>query len=244
MSMIANRPKRGLDPDSAFKKWSDDAQFLRLVELSGVAEPPPDDRAHVIIRDPAKLRDYQNCRAATEKAFQEQLFDAQIIGSGIPDGGSGRTPIDPSLWDILEINYEFYEANGEDCNFKKLEFFARSAVPLNIRTIPKWLDDLLGQHGYNSFRHTEDYRHVCLHGIDYALSPLLANIVRILHLARLEDGHGWRNGKQVLELAGSTQLKMNDALKDRKDSKALIQSDGKGMFRLALEPPQDASEDA
>lgn len=241
MSIIANRPKRGLDPDSAFKKWLSNARLAQLVELSGAAEPPTEDRAHVIIRDPTVLRDYQNCRAAAEKVFNEQLSDAQIIGSGIPDGGSGRIPIDPSLWDILEIDYEFYEAVGEDRNFKKLEFFQLSAVPLNIRTTPKWLDDLLGQHGYNSFRHTEDYRHVALHGIDYALSPLLAKIVRILHLARLEDGHGWRNGKQVLELAGSTQLKMNDVLKDRKDSKALIQSDGKGMFCLAVEPPPDAS---
>lgn len=243
MSMMTSRPKRGLDPDGALKKWSGDARFAQLVQLSGTAEPPSEDRAHVIIRDPRVLRDYQNCRAAAEKDFYDQLSDAQIIGSGIADGGHGRIPIDPTLWDILEIDYEFYEANGEDRSFKKVEFFALSAVPLNIRTIPKWLDDLLGQQGYNSFRHTEDYRHVCLHGIDYVLSPLLAKIVRILHLARLEDGHGWRNGKQVLELAGSAQLKMSDALKDRKDSKALIQSDGKGMFRLALEPPPDASED-
>jgi hypothetical protein len=244
MSMMANRPKRGLDPDNAFKKWSGDALFAQLVQLAGAAEPPTDDRAHVILRDNKKLREYQNCRAAAEKVFNELLSDAQIIGSGIPTGGSGRVAIDPSLWDILEIDYELYEANGENRNFKNLEFFELSALPLNIRTVPKWLDDLLGQHGYNSFRHAKDYRHVCLHGIDYALSPLLANIVRILHLARLDDGHGWRNGKQVLELAGSTQLKMNNVLKDRKDSKSLIQSDGKGMFRLALDPPPDASEDA
>ncbi|MBR1235585.1 hypothetical protein JQ611_26455 [Bradyrhizobium sp. AUGA SZCCT0182] len=68
--------------------------------------------------------------------------------------------------------------------------------------------------------------------------------VRLLHLARLGDGHGWRNGKQVLELAGSAQFKMNDVLKGRKDGKALIQSDGKGMFRLALEAPPETSEGA
>jgi hypothetical protein len=238
---MANRPKRGLDPDSAFKKWTGDARFARLVDLSGVAEPPSDERAHAIIRDPTKLKDYQNLRATAEKAFKEQLLEAQIIASGIPEGGSGRAPIDPSLWDVLEVDYEFYEAIGEHRKFEKLEFFELSAVPENIRATPKWLDDLLGQHGHNSFRHTEDYRHIWLHGIDYTLPTLLADIVRVLHLAHIEDGHGWRNGKRILELAGSSQFKMSDVLKDRKDGKALIQSDGKGMYRLAIEPPSDAS---
>jgi hypothetical protein len=242
--MMANRPKRGLDPDNAFKKWSGDAQFAQLVELSGMAEPPSDGRAHASIRDPKRLRDYQNLRAAAEKAFNEELSEARFIGSGIPDGGSGRMPIDPSLWDILDIDYEFYEANGEHRRFAKLEFFELSAVPVNIRTTPKWLDDLLGQQGYNSFRHTEDYRHVWLHGVAYALPSLLADIVRVLHIAHLKDGNGWRHGKQVLELAGSAQYKMSDVLKDRKDGKALIQSDGKGMYRLAVEPPPDAFEGA
>jgi len=238
---MANRPKRGLDPDSAFKKWAGDARFAQLVELSGLAEPPSDDRAHAIIRDPTKLREYQKLREAAEKALNEQLLEAQIIASGIPEGGSGRVPIDPSLWDILEIDYEFHEAVAEHRKFAKLEFF-ESAVPENIRATPKWLDDLLGEHGYNSFRHTVDYRHVWLHGIAYTLGPLLADIVRLLHHSRRQDGNGWRNGKRILEAVGSSQIKMSDVLKDRKDGKALIQSDGKGMYRLALEPPSHASD--
>ena len=152
-------------------------------------------------------------------------------------------PIDPSLWDVLELDYDFFEAIGENHKFEKLEFFELSAVPLNVRTTPKWLDDLIGQRGYNVFRHTQDYRHVWLHGIEYALAPLFAKIVRILHTAYLKEGHGWCHGKRVLELAGSAQYKMSDVLKERKDSGALIQSDGKGMYRLALEPLPDASKD-
>jgi hypothetical protein len=243
MSAMANRPKRGLDPDSAFKKWTGTETFALLVELAGVAEPPSTGRAHAIMRDAEKLRDYQKLRAAAEEALTEKLTEAQIIASGIPEGGSGRIPIDPSLWDILEIDYEFWQAIGEHHKFEKLEFFELSAVPVNIRATPKWLDDLLGEQGYSHFRHTKDYRHIWLHGIRYDLSPLWAAIVRVLHDARREDGYGWCNGKRTLGLAGTTQTKMSDVLKTRSDSESIIESDRRGMYRLAIDlQPRDPSE--
>ena len=151
-------------------------------------------------------------------------------------------PIDPSLWDILEIDYEFYEANSEHHKFEKLEFFELSTVPVNIRTTPKWLDDLLGERGHNHFRYTEDYRHIYLHGLRYDLSPLWAAIVRILHAAHKKDGYGWCNGKRTLALAGTTQSKMSDVLKTRDDSQSIIQSDRKGSYRLALDPHPGVSD--
>ncbi|RXH23036.1 hypothetical protein XH99_16700 [Bradyrhizobium nanningense] len=239
MSLMPTRPKRGLDPESAFKKWTDEARLTQLARLSGKAEPPSDVAVHRVIGDPVTLREYQKLREAADQAFKELLSNADIIGSGIPEGGSGRIPIEPSLWDILEIDYEFFEAVGEHHKFEKLEFFELSIVPLNIRTIPKWLDDALGQLGYNKFRHAPDYRHIWLHGISYDLSPQWANIVRVLHEAWLDDSSGWRNGKKILELAGSSQLKLSDVLKTREDGRSIVQSDGKGMYRLAIDPPRE-----
>lgn len=237
MSLIPNRPKRGLDPESAFRKWTDEAQFTQLVRLSGQAEPPSDIAAHRVIGDPVALREYQKLREAADQAFKELLSNADIIGSGIPEGGSGRIPIEPSLWDILEIDYEFFEAIGEHRKFEKIEFFELPVVPSNVRTTPKWLDNALGQRGHHAFRHDRDYRHISLHGIDYRLSPQLAKIVRILHDARVEDGNGWRNGKKLLEAVGSSQSKMSDVLKTKKGGRSIIESDGNGMYRLAIDPP-------
>jgi hypothetical protein len=238
---MPDRPKRGLDPDGAFKKWTDKAQFAELVGLSGTSAPPSDSEVHRVLRDPATRREYQQLRETADQAFVELMSDAQVIGSGIPEGGYVRIPIDPSLWDILWIDYEFFEAIGGQHKFKELEFFELSVVPANVRTIPKWLDDLLRKRGQSSFWHADDYRHIALHGVDHTLSSLWAKIVQILHEAYLEDGTGWRNGKRILEMAGSQQLKMSDVLKKRKDCKLIIQSDGRGMYRLALPHSTEAS---
>jgi hypothetical protein len=240
MSKVFDRPRRGLGAADALKKWSDVEQFARLIELSGDPESPSGGYASNTIRDDLKLREYTRIRDALEQAFIELLTDGIIIGSGIAPGSVGREPIEPGLWDVLEIDYDLFgDANGEHHEFEKVEFFDLASVPLNVRTIPKWLDDLLGDEGDNAFRHSPDYSHIVLHGISYALSQMWRDIVRVLHSAYLEDRHGWREGKRVLADAGSLQNKMGDVIRDRKDGDAIIESDGKGMYRLRMTPPTE-----
>jgi hypothetical protein len=70
------------------------------------------------------------------------------------------------------------------------------------------------------------------------LPALLADIVRVLHLAHIEDGHGWRNGKRILELAGSSQFKMSDVLKDRKDGNLTRSTSGTVKGALPFMAPE------
>jgi hypothetical protein len=131
----------------------------------------------------------------------------------------------------------FDNAVGENRKYEKLEFFEPLAIPLNVRSIPEWLADELAASGLNTFRHDPTYRHVWLNGIDFVLGPLHAKVVELLYQAALA-GDPWQNGKRILAQAGSTQSKMVDAFKSRQDWKLLIDSDGRGAYRLRLEPPQ------
>lgn len=184
---------------------------------------------------------YTEKREAAEHAFQQKLMDAELLGSGIPEFGNGREVIEPSLWELLEIQYFYFdEAPSEGRKYEKLEFFEISAIPLNIRLIPEWLDGELGARGYVEFRHDRDYRHVSLRGIDYTLSDLHSKIVKLLHQAFLR-GEEWQHGVKVLGEAGSRQFKMGDVLKSRDDWQSLIESDGKGMYRLKIRLDETAS---
>ena len=79
-----------------------------------------------------------------------------------------------------------------------------------------------------------------LRGIDYTLSDLHSKIVKLLHEAFLR-GEEWQHGAKILEQAGSLQFKMSDVLKARDDWQSLIESDGKGMYRLKIRPDDTPS---
>ncbi|MCU1328254.1 MAG: hypothetical protein JWN34_3624 [Bryobacterales bacterium] len=243
MVQMPNRPKRGLDLPSAMENWSDPKQYAKLVAVSGEAEPPSEGQAANYVREKAALKTYIALRMQVDRDFIGRLIDAELIGSGIPSDGSGRMPIDPSLWDVLEIDYELFEAVGPHHLFTNLEFFEPAVLPTNIRHVPGWLDDLRGLKGYNVFRYTEDYRNIWLNGMEFLLSDLWSKMVRILHTAYLKDGIGWRPGKRVLEEAGSAQSKMSDVLKSREDHEAIIKSDGKGRYCLAISLSQPSGGD-
>jgi hypothetical protein len=239
---LPNRPKRGLDLSSAMQKWADPIMYSKLIAISGEADPPSEGQAGNYVREKDALKSYRGIRTQVDEAFVGKLGDAELIGSGIPSDGSGRMPIDPSLWDVLEIDYELLEAVGPHHHFTNLEFFEPTVLPANIRHVPGWLDDLRGSRGYNVFRHTEDYRNIWLNGMEFSLSDLWSKMVRILHMAYLNDGSGWRPGKRILEEAGSAQSKMSDVLKSREDHEAIIRSDGKGRYCLAISLSKPANE--
>jgi hypothetical protein len=63
---------------------------------------------------------------------------------------------------------------------------------------------------------------------------LCARVVELLHDAA-KTGDGWRVGKVLLAEAGSKQSKMHDVFKGQKNWQELIESDGRGQYRLRLE---------
>ena len=55
--------------------------------------------------------------------------------------------------------------------------------------------------------------------------------VRALHEAA-RRGEPWQSGKAILAAAGSRSLKMSDVFKSKKNWRLLIESDGRGAYRL------------
>jgi hypothetical protein len=60
-----------------------------------------------------------------------------------------------------------------------------------------------------------------------------ARIVKVLHQAALTGDH-WCVGKAVLRQAGSGCTRLSDAFKSQSNWRRLIESDGKGRYRLRL----------
>jgi hypothetical protein len=85
------------------------------------------------------------------------------------------------------------------------------------------------------FQHSQDYRNVCLGGVELVLGAVQANVIRILHQAAL-DGRPWCAGKAVLAAAGATSQRMTDVFKSQPHWRQLIRSDGRGRYMLRLEP--------
>lgn len=83
-----------------------------------------------------------------------------------------------------------------------------------------------------AFHASADYHHVRCNGHEFQLGPIQAQVVRILHAAA-QRGEPWQSGKAVLGEAGSRSLKMSDIFKSKKDWPLLIESNGRGAYRLA-----------
>jgi hypothetical protein len=238
MSEIATRPKRGLKPDPALKHWSNPVDYAELVRISGESEPP--FHAHDI-GNPVLRKEYSKKREALDSAFRELLMDGVVLGSGICQGGDRREVIEPSFWELVEIDHDFDETVGAHLKYEKLEFFGPSAIPLNVRSIPPWLDAQLAAEGGSAFRHESGYRHVWFNGIHYSFGPKQAKIIELLHRAVL-DGDAWQHGPTILEQAGSASTKMIEAFKGRKDWTSLIASDQRGMYRLKVDQQGNPTE--
>jgi hypothetical protein len=236
MSIVASRPKRGLAPDKALECWSDPALYQELVALVGSSDLPCTELCGNEIQDRERAQQYQKQREVLEVAFRSKLQDGELLASAIAEYADSREIIHPSLWDLLQVDYQFEECVGDGRALKMPEFFERTAIPLNVKQIPDWLDDELAAQGLNVFRHDRDYRHVVLRGMEFSLSPIHAKVVKSLHQAWL-SGEPWQRGDTILEAAGSAQIKMVDAFKSRADWKILIESDGKGMYRLRIDTP-------
>jgi hypothetical protein len=84
----------------------------------------------------------------------------------------------------------------------------------------------------DAFNASADYSHIRCNAREFRLGPIQAQVVRILHAAA-QRGEPWQSGKVVLGEAGSRSLKMSDIFKSKKDWPLLIESNGRGAYRLA-----------
>ena len=82
-----------------------------------------------------------------------------------------------------------------------------------------------------TFISANGYREIRFCGQYFQFGPIQAEVVRVLHHAT-EVGQPWQNGKLILSQAGSRSLKMLDVFKSKPGWRDLIQSDGRGNYRL------------
>jgi hypothetical protein len=83
------------------------------------------------------------------------------------------------------------------------------------------------------FSASQDYRRVCFGGKIYYFGPIQAKVIRALHTAA-QNGEPWCSGKALLAAAGAKSRKMADVFKSKPDRHKLIESNGRGQYRLAL----------
>ena len=82
-----------------------------------------------------------------------------------------------------------------------------------------------------AFHASADYQDVRCNGQHFRLGAIQAQVVRALHEAAV-CGEPWQSGKAILAAAGSRSLKMSDVFKSKKNWRLLIESDGRGAYRL------------
>jgi hypothetical protein len=82
-----------------------------------------------------------------------------------------------------------------------------------------------------AFHASADYQDVRCNGQHFRLGAIQAQVVRALHDAA-GRGEPWQSGKAILAAAGARSLKMSDVFKSKKNWRLLIESDGRGAYRL------------
>jgi hypothetical protein len=85
--------------------------------------------------------------------------------------------------------------------------------------------------GTRYLKQKNQYRHVITPDNNFHLGPIQAKIVEHLHIAH-QDGDQWIYGKVLLNEVGSQCHRMRDVFKSQPYWRDLIESDGKGHYRL------------
>ena len=84
-----------------------------------------------------------------------------------------------------------------------------------------------------SVQQSNDYREVRTAGLLFNLGPVQARVVKRLHEAAASSDP-WCEGKLILGKAGSSSTRMADVFKSQPHWRRLIDSDGRGRYRLRV----------
>lgn len=99
---------------------------------------------------------------------------------------------------------------------------------------PQNTQPLNGHNGHRTqghFQYSNHYRHVVCCEEDFHLGNIQAKVVERLHTAT-QEGEPWVYGKVILHDVGSQCHRMRDVFKSQPQWQRLIESDGKGHYRL------------
>ncbi len=89
-----------------------------------------------------------------------------------------------------------------------------------------------------------DYKEMLVDGKSYHFGPVQADITKQLHEASKSE-NPWVHGKTLLARSGSQAMRFQDVFKNKKGWRTIIESDGRGYYRLNsktkqfYQPPAD-----
>lgn len=200
---------RGLPLEEALRKCSDPCDVEQCDELRG----------RWLRAGDAHFRAYVDARIKLEGPFVEKLSSSALLASAFQaplDRGSWRWMVSSSLWEILRIDYEQSEATAHGLHLIQVEVYGGAAMDRAKRLAPERAPEVAAEpaiappmRATDEFEHSADYSRVVIRGLIYQLGPTQANVVRILHEASQTE-QVWRNGKQLMDDAGSKSLKVSD----------------------------------
>lgn len=88
--------------------------------------------------------------------------------------------------------------------------------------------------GNLAFSTSTDFRNVSWKGTHYRFGEVQARVLRELRRAA-DEGEPWQSGKHLLTQAGSRSMRMADVFKSQPVWRELIESNGRGHYRLRAE---------
>ncbi len=179
---------------------------------------------------------YAEAREALEEELRALLVSGKLLASGIREGSDGRVVMKPSLWKQADFSPDFDDVYANAMTFMDVEYFEATELPANIEEPPEWLMKHLARMAAQQPpvpQFTPDYRHVSIGELKFVFGGLQAEVVRYLHSVAA-DPNPWRPGKVILEEIGSQSTKISELFKHQKGWRTLIESDGRGKYRLKI----------
>lgn len=223
----------GLDPEQALTAFSDPEV---VKQLEGLAE----FRDKLVAGEqPCRHRLYWRLRAALEEEFLARLRSGELRATGwfLPRSErSAREVVNPGLWEVLDLDFEFSFASDEGQAIKidrvLVDLCGSETFEEHEAAAPAGTDAGVVQPA-SGFVHSDDYKHIELGEHAYTFGDFAAGALRELYEAR-DTNLGWLSGKQILVKIGAGGLHLPDLFKNHTSPSwtLLIEGDGRGSYRL------------
>lgn len=228
-TMTDNRSLRGLPPDDALKRWADPILYSAMIEYNEWSQHLGFGKGHPLAETyPPKHKEYWRRREAAEASMTAKLLSAEILGSGLLKEARSREIIDPSLWDVLYIDFDSDAVRGNGLVYEEAEFFDPTAPPRNVAPLLERLGPLKESYFYT---HGSSYRHVTAGGVIFPLGDEQRKVVRFLHEKLLANDR-WQPVSAIQEGAGIRSSVMSDLFGSKAHWERLLISDTRRYYSL------------
>jgi hypothetical protein len=224
--MLEDDDPDGLSLEEALKKYSPPAQYAEVQHLKELMDDAAEYNQVRYAR--LKLR-WRQIREPLEAAFRQELESGKFILCGsVRDGDFNFWGIQETSWNAIDprwlrgavIEYEFNTVRYDLSHYEDVRVSGVTPAAQSCEAPDR------------AFRQEANYRRVWLNGQYYQLGEKQAKVVKVLHQAQANNEGGWCEGKLLLAAAGSDSMRLNDLFKRKP---GLIESDGRGLYRLRRE---------